>query len=98
MFVCLNLCCCSIRFLQSEPCIIDSLHLSPQRRKRFFWNNLPCIENMIYSLSIITKEYERLLDDCLTKNLGRVANVDKIGTITTKRTCLNDGNILLKIN
>lgn len=34
-----------------------------------------------------------VLDDYLDKNLGRKANVEKICTITTKRSCLQDGNV-----
>lgn len=79
--------------MDSEPYVIDSLHLSPQRRKRFFWNNLPDIDSLIDKLQHETRLNEPVLNDCLTKNLGRTANFDKIGTITTKRNCLNDGII-----
>lgn len=48
---------------------------------------------MINQLMDEISEREPVLDDFLIKNLGRKANFDKIWTITTKRNCLNDGNI-----
>jgi len=83
------------RFLDCEPCTINSLHLSAQQRKRFFWSNLVDIKNI--DLDKDEKNVGPLLDEYLNKNLNRVANVDKIGTITTKKSCLQDGKLRLNL-
>ncbi|XP_050437300.1 DNA (cytosine-5)-methyltransferase 3B-like [Adelges cooleyi] len=78
------------QFLESDPYVLDSLDLSPQRRRRFFWSNIPNIESLQCARTA-NDVCTPLLDEYLDKNLGRKANVDKIGTITTKRNCLQDG-------
>jgi len=35
------------------------------------------------------------LEDYLEKNLDRQANVEKIGTITSKRSCLQDSMLMI---
>lgn len=74
------------------PYIIDSLSITPQCRKRFFWSNIPGLAELE------TRLHEKkldgpVLDQYLNKNLGRTANVRRVNTITTKRTCLQDGKI-----
>jgi len=65
--------------------------LSPQDRVRFFWSNLEDIDKL--ELHIDKYNIGPLLDIYLNKNLNRHANVDKIGTITTKKGCLKDGKL-----
>ncbi|XP_050533477.1 DNA (cytosine-5)-methyltransferase 3C-like [Daktulosphaira vitifoliae] len=79
------------QFLECDPYVLDSFSLTPQRRRRFFWSNIPNIESLQCTHST-DDNYGPVLDEYLDKNLGRKANVNKIGTITTKRNCLQDGN------
>lgn len=79
----------SIRFLKCEPFVIDSHNVSPQARRRFFWTNLP---GVTHSTSMSDEVEGPTLDSCLDKNLGRRANVSKVRTITTKRSCLQESN------
>lgn len=80
---------CALRFLGCEPYVIDSCNVSPQMRQRFFWTNLPGVAEMIATNK---KDIGPTLDSCLDENLGRQANVSKVGTITTKRSCFQDSN------
>ncbi|CAH1732600.1 unnamed protein product [Aphis gossypii] len=80
------------KFFECQPNVIDSLHYSPQRRRRFFWANLPSIRQLSYTREIgLLGDNEPKLEDYLEKNLDRQANVEKVGTITSKRSCLQDG-------
>lgn len=72
--------------------------MSPQRRRRLFWSNIPNIGELDYTVEHIHRPhllYGPKLDDYLEKNLNRQANISKIGTITTKRSCLQDGILLI---
>ncbi|XP_026819840.1 DNA (cytosine-5)-methyltransferase 3C-like [Rhopalosiphum maidis] len=80
------------KFFECQPNIVDSLHFSPQRRRRFFWANLPDMEQLFHAREIGQIGIdEPKLEDYLEKNLDRRANVEKVGTITSKRSCLQDG-------
>ncbi|XP_060847967.1 DNA (cytosine-5)-methyltransferase 3C-like [Rhopalosiphum padi] len=80
------------KFFECQPFVFDSLHFSPQRRKRFFWANLPGLEKLSYDWEIgLIGTNEHKLEEYLAKSLNRRANVEKIGTITSKRSCLQDG-------
>lgn len=84
-------CCssCLISFLGCQPLVIDSCNMSPQARRRLFWTNMPGVSE---SIAANNKGEGPTLDTCLDNNLGRQANVSKVRTITTKRSCLQDGN------
>lgn len=83
------------RFFECQPIVLDSLHFSPQRRKRFFWSNLPGITKLpdIQKMKYVTNAPK--LEDYLEKNLDRQANVEIVGTITSKRSCLQDSMLLI---
>ncbi|KAL4152868.1 hypothetical protein QTP88_000701 [Uroleucon formosanum] len=78
------------KFFECQPVVVDSLHFSPQRRRRYFWSSilgiteLTCFQDMDIDID------EPKLEDYLEKNLDRQANVEKVGTITSKRSCLQD--------
>lgn len=80
-------------YLDREPCTVNSLCVSPQRRERYFWSNLPNISKR--KVFDVIKTIGPILDDFLDKNLGRKATVEKICTITTKKRCLQDGKLNL---
>ncbi|XP_022904316.1 DNA (cytosine-5)-methyltransferase 3A-like [Onthophagus taurus] len=71
------------RFLECEPMIIDAGWVTPMRRPRLFWGNLPSIA------------HQEIIDDgpLLQSVLlpGRTANVDKLQTVTTKSNSLLQG-------
>lgn len=84
------------RFFESQPIIVDSLHFSPQRRKRYFWSNLMGVAEMAYVQKMDNYDIdEPKLEDYLEKILDRQANVEKVGTITSKRSCLQDSMLLI---
>lgn len=71
--------------------MIDSVNVSPMCRQRYFWSNIPEMDHLQES---IKENVGPLLEEYLDINLGRKANYKKIRTITTKKSCLQDGNIL----
>ncbi|CAI6362145.1 unnamed protein product [Macrosiphum euphorbiae] len=78
------------KFFECQPVVLDSLHLSPQRRKRYFWSSLPGIA-MYADIQKDKYAFDApKLEDYLEKNLDRQANVEVVGTITSKRSCLQD--------
>jgi len=84
------------RFFECQPIIFDSLHFSPQRRKRYFWSDLPGIKQLAYAREMDDFDINQpKLMDYLEKNLDRQANVEKIGTITSKRSCLQDSMLMI---
>ncbi|KAK7877914.1 hypothetical protein WMY93_031443 [Mugilogobius chulae] len=70
------------RFLECNPILIDAVKVSPAHRARYFWGNLPGMNRPLAS-SLGDKAN---LQDCLEP--GRVANFDKVRTITTKSNSL----------
>ncbi|CAI6377412.1 unnamed protein product [Macrosiphum euphorbiae] len=77
-------------YLECQPIVLDSFHFNPQRRKRYIWSNFPRITMLpdIQKLKYVNNAPK--LDDNLEKNLDRQANVECVGTITSKRSCLQD--------
>lgn len=64
------------RFFECNPTFIDAQLLSAQKRPRFYWGNLPTLKNQMFCDAGVT------LQDYLDGN--HRANVDKIGTVTTR--------------
>lgn len=74
------------RFLQCEPKMADARNVSAAARPRLFWGNLPGLKDR----QITPGVKDRLsVQECLEP--GRTAMVDKLNTITTKYTCLYQG-------
>ncbi|XP_077435437.1 DNA (cytosine-5)-methyltransferase 3C-like isoform X2 [Vanacampus margaritifer] len=73
------------RFLECNPIIIDAVSVSPANRARYFWGNLPGM-NRPLTASVDQKVN---LQDCL--EVGRVAKLDKVRTITTKTNSMIQG-------
>lgn len=77
--------------MDTNPYIFDSLSMTPQCRKRYFWSNIPGLQDLEKTMKN-NRQQGPELEKYLHKNLGRTANVRKVNTITTKKTCLQDGN------
>lgn len=74
------------RFLQCEPRMADARCVSAAARPRLFWGNVPGLQDR----KISPGTADRLkVQDCLEP--GRKAMVEKLNTITTKFTCLYQG-------
>lgn len=70
------------------------LTLQPSTTEKIFWFDLPGLRQQLsYSWEVGLNEPK--LEDYLEKNLDRQANVEKVGTITSKRSCLQDGILLI---
>ncbi|KAJ0064136.1 hypothetical protein NL108_001008, partial [Boleophthalmus pectinirostris] len=77
----LNIC----RFLECNPVLVDAVRVSPANRSRYFWGNIPGM-----SRPITASQSDKLnLQDCL--EIGRVARVTKVRTITTNSNSLKQG-------
>ncbi|XP_054709326.1 DNA (cytosine-5)-methyltransferase 3B-like [Uloborus diversus] len=78
-------------FLMVEPVLIDAIYISPQRRLRNYWGNIPGMKGLESFWNELQDENsvnfnsldESLLNESLLTNLGRRAMVDKINTVTT---------------
>ncbi|XP_017324033.1 DNA (cytosine-5-)-methyltransferase 3 beta, duplicate a isoform X3 [Ictalurus punctatus] len=75
------------RFLECNPILIDAVKVSPAHRARYFWGNLPGM-NRPLSVSLNDKVE---LQDCL--EVGRVAQFNKVRTITTKSNSIKQGKM-----
>ncbi|XP_072304737.1 uncharacterized protein [Eucyclogobius newberryi] len=77
----LNIC----RFLECNPVLVDAVKVSPANRARYFWGNIPGM-----SRPITASQTDKLnLQDCL--EIGRVAAMAKVRTITTNANSLKQG-------
>ncbi|XP_062396865.1 uncharacterized protein LOC134087406 [Sardina pilchardus] len=73
------------RFLECNPVLIDAVKVSPAHRARCFWGNLPGMNR-----PIIASQNDKLtLQECL--EIGRIAKVTKVRTITTRSNSLKQG-------
>ncbi|KAM4563623.1 DNA (cytosine-5)-methyltransferase 3B-like, partial [Odontesthes bonariensis] len=73
------------RFLECNPVLVDAVKVSPAHRARYFWGNIPGM-----SRPIIASQNDKLsLQDCL--EIGRLARVTKVRTITTNPNSLKQG-------
>ncbi|TSW62381.1 DNA (cytosine-5)-methyltransferase 3B [Bagarius yarrelli] len=75
------------RFLECNPILIDAIKVSPAHRARYFWGNLPGM-NRPLAVSLNDKIN---LQDCL--ETGRVAQFNKVRTITTKSNSIKQGKM-----
>ncbi|KAK3566403.1 hypothetical protein QTP86_032283 [Hemibagrus guttatus] len=75
------------RFLECNPILIDAVKVSPAHRARYFWGNLPGM-NRPLAISLNNKVD---LQDCL--EVGRVAQFNKVRTITTKSNSIKQGKM-----
>ncbi|XP_060787948.1 DNA (cytosine-5-)-methyltransferase 3 beta, duplicate a isoform X3 [Neoarius graeffei] len=75
------------RFLECNPILIDAVKVSPAHRARYFWGNLPGM-NRPMAISLSDKVD---LQDCL--EVGRVAQFNKVRTITTKSNSIKQGKM-----
>ncbi|XP_053360127.1 DNA (cytosine-5-)-methyltransferase 3 beta, duplicate a isoform X2 [Clarias gariepinus] len=73
------------RFLECNPIMIDAVKVSPAHRARYFWGNLPGMNRPVAISSSDTVD----LQDCLES--GRVAQFNKVRTITTKSNSIKQG-------
>eukprot|EP00057_Strongylocentrotus_purpuratus_P032374 XP_787412.3 PREDICTED: DNA (cytosine-5)-methyltransferase 3A [Strongylocentrotus purpuratus] len=71
----LNIC----RFLQCNPVMIDSRHMSPTHRARYYWGNLPGMHRPY----VAGADNPLCLQECLEPHCDRQAQFSKVGTITT---------------
>ncbi|KAK7883860.1 hypothetical protein WMY93_026983 [Mugilogobius chulae] len=77
----LNIC----RFLECNPVLVDAVKVSPANRARYFWGNIPGM-----SRPITASQTDKLnLQECL--EIGRVAKMVKVRTITTNSNSLKQG-------
>uniref|UniRef100_A0A8C6SSS1 DNA (cytosine-5-)-methyltransferase n=1 Tax=Neogobius melanostomus TaxID=47308 RepID=A0A8C6SSS1_9GOBI len=77
----LNIC----RFLECNPVLVDAVRVSPANRSRYFWGNIPGMNR-----PIAASQTDKLnLQDCL--EIGRVARMTKVRTITTNSNSLKQG-------
>ncbi|XP_034029359.1 uncharacterized protein LOC117513134 [Thalassophryne amazonica] len=73
------------RFLECNPVLVDAVKVSPAHRARYFWGNIPGM-----SRPIAASYKDKLnLQECL--EVGRIARVTKIRTITTNSNSLKQG-------
>ncbi|XP_058246542.1 DNA (cytosine-5-)-methyltransferase 3 beta, duplicate a isoform X2 [Hemibagrus wyckioides] len=75
------------RFLECNPILIDAVKVSPAHRARYFWGNLPGMNRPV-ATSLSDKVD---LQDCL--EVGRVAQFNKVRTITTKSNSIKQGKM-----
>ncbi|XP_077369408.1 DNA (cytosine-5)-methyltransferase 3C-like isoform X2 [Festucalex cinctus] len=73
------------RFLECNPVIIDAVSVSPAHRARYFWGNIPGMNRPL----TVSLDQKVNLQDCL--EVGRVAKLDKVRTITTNINCMTHG-------
>ncbi|KAL1021359.1 hypothetical protein UPYG_G00012300 [Umbra pygmaea] len=74
------------RFLECNPVLVDAVKVSPARRARYFWGNIPGMDR-----PIIASQNDKVnLQDCL--EVGRIAKFTKVRTITTNANSLKQGN------
>lgn len=71
------------RFLQCEPKLLDAVAISPQKRPRLFWGNLPTLGGRM------PVDEDSILQNYLMSN--RTATVSKLNTVTTKTNSLKQG-------
>ena len=71
--------------LGCEPLPLDAIHLSPMRRKRLFWSNIPLPSEVLRP----EPDAQLRLQDVL--EVGRRARVVKIRCITTKTNSFYQG-------
>jgi hypothetical protein len=70
--------------------------LQPTKTEKVFWAILPGLDKLSYDREIgLIGIDEPKLEEFLEKSLNRRANVEKIGTITSKRSCLQDGILFI---
>ncbi|XP_041474403.1 DNA (cytosine-5)-methyltransferase 3A-like [Lytechinus variegatus] len=67
------------RFLQCNPVMIDSRHMSPTHRARYYWGNLPGMHRPY----VAGADNPLYLQECLEPHCDRQAQFSKVGTITT---------------
>nr|XP_057907355.1 DNA (cytosine-5-)-methyltransferase 3 beta, duplicate a isoform X2 [Doryrhamphus excisus] len=79
------------RFLECNPILIDAVKVSPAHRARYFWGNLPGMNRPL----AISLDHKASLQDCL--EVGRVAKLDKVRTITTKSNSIRQGKVGLPV-
>ncbi|XP_037095214.1 DNA (cytosine-5)-methyltransferase 3C-like isoform X2 [Syngnathus acus] len=79
------------RFLECNPIIIDAVTVSPAHRARYFWGNLPGMNRPVAA----SLDQKVNLQDCL--EVGRVAKLDKVRTITTKTNSMVQGKVGLPV-
>ncbi|XP_019720741.1 DNA (cytosine-5)-methyltransferase 3B-like isoform X2 [Hippocampus comes] len=79
------------RFLECNPIIIDAVTVSPAHRARYFWGNLPGMNRPLTA----SLDQKLNLQDCL--EVGRVAKLDKVRTITTKSNSMIQGKLGLPV-
>ncbi|KAF5890164.1 DNA (cytosine-5)-methyltransferase 3A-like isoform X2, partial [Clarias magur] len=75
------------RFLECNPILIDAVKVSPAHRARYFWGNLPGMNRPV----AISSSDKVELQDCLES--GRVAQFNKVRTITTKSNSIKQGKM-----
>ena len=77
------------RHLRCNPIVADAKHVSAAARPRLFWSNIPGIK----SLKLHPSLKNRLtVQSCLEPNLGRKATLEKLSTITSKKSSLTQSN------
>uniref|UniRef100_A0A4W4G9J5 DNA (cytosine-5-)-methyltransferase n=1 Tax=Electrophorus electricus TaxID=8005 RepID=A0A4W4G9J5_ELEEL len=75
------------RFLECNPILIDAVKVSPAHRARYFWGNLPGMNR-----PLANSHNDKVdLQDCL--EVGRVAQFNKVRTITTKSNSIKQGKM-----
>lgn len=75
-------------FFECQPIIIDSLHLSLQNLNIYLWSQIPGLAN--WKIDYLSAKKPKV-EDYYEKNLDRKVNVKRIGTITSKKSCLQNG-------
>uniref|UniRef100_A0A3B4HCI1 DNA (cytosine-5-)-methyltransferase n=1 Tax=Pundamilia nyererei TaxID=303518 RepID=A0A3B4HCI1_9CICH len=79
------------RFLECNPVMVDAMHVTPARRARYFWGNIPGMRRPI----VATQSDKLDLQECL--ELGRKATMCKVRTITTNANSLKQGKNVNKL-
>uniref|UniRef100_A0A3Q0RMF2 DNA (cytosine-5-)-methyltransferase n=1 Tax=Amphilophus citrinellus TaxID=61819 RepID=A0A3Q0RMF2_AMPCI len=79
------------RFLECNPVIVDAMHVTPARRARYFWGNIPGMRRPI----VATQNDKLHLQECL--EMGREATMSKVRTITTNSNSLKQGKNVNKL-
>ena len=75
--------------LGCDPVKMDSMYVSPMKRPRLYWSNIPGLGDPIRANPELDKLY---LQDCLEP--GRVARVRRVGCITTQWCSQQQGKFL----
>lgn len=77
------------RHLRCNPIVADAKHVSAAARPRLFWGNIPGIR----TLKLRPNPKNRLtVQSCLEPGLGRTATLEKLSTITSKKSSLTKSN------